>query len=141
MIYSFSFSTKNTLVQNGKVIVVLPSEISIPDTNVAINDCKGTKNGGAEETLSCTVTSSQVTINDWFSAADFTGSITLAIGGFRNPRSLASSSSFTLKTTDSSELSIDEATSGLAVTMTSVNALQSVAINPQSTTNGASTNY
>jgi hypothetical protein len=65
--------------------------------------------------------------------------VQFSIGQIRNPVSLEQSGSFTIKTLTDDDYVIDIITSGVTITMTSVNALSSISITSKSLINGATT--
>ena len=127
--YNISFTTQHNVVQNGYVTIDFPSTITIEDTSAAVAGCQaGINTGGTTTAAACTVTSSQVVVTDLFTSGAATGSIIVLVPGVRNARSLSTSSSFTVTTSDSSGNNIDTLSSGFTIAMTSVSDLQVVTV-------------
>lgn len=100
------------------------------DTTSATNNCKGSRTGITDAALNCQVTSTSLTVNNWFNAADYTGPITITTNGVRNYRSMAPSPSFTYQTGDTNVRVIDEKSTAITTTMTSVLNLQGASLAP-----------
>lgn len=141
--YSFSFTTQHTVLANGLVNIVFPSLITINDSSAAVSGCQSSLNGSGLTAAACTVISTtQLRVTNLFSVAG-TGAVIIEFPGIRNPRSLGTSGSFTITTTDSSGNVIDTQSSGFTVTMLTVSDLQAVSIDNTATdeVNGAFNPY
>lgn len=126
--YTFTFTTQHTVVTNGVIDIVFPSSIIINDSSAASSDCQAALNGAALSSATCVVVSTgELKVTSLFTTAA-TGTVTVVIPGIRNPRSLGTSESFTVTTTDSSGTAIDSLSTGFTVTMLSVSELQAVSI-------------
>jgi hypothetical protein len=135
-IYTISFTASHDIVQNGKIKVTFPSEISIPNpADSANNNC--TAVSGIEAGYSCSATSSTLIITSGFTSAALNAGSTVSfrLGGVRNPVSLQVTSSFTIETLTSDDFNIDSINSGVTTTMTIVNQMSSVQILPESLVN------
>ena len=110
--YAFSLTSAHTVPANGQIIVVLPSEV----TTTTSADCTGELTGKTATldgtSLTCSRTTTQITIANPFSATlAASTAVGFTMGSITNAGSTAATSAFTLKTTDSSANSIDEETS------------------------------
>ena len=132
--YTFTFTTQHTVIANGIIDIQFPSTVSITDSSAAVAGCQASLNSATTTAAACTyVSATQIKVTNLFTVAG-TGVVRVKIPGIRNPRSMGTSSSFTISTTDSSGTLIDIASSGFTVTMTSVSNLQSATV--QNTNSG-----
>jgi hypothetical protein len=138
--YSFSFVNSHQIVQNGKIYIVFPSEITISSPTQSANQCTAIQN--IESTFSCSATSSTLTLTGGFASAALSSGSTVqfSVGSITNPVSLELSSSFQVKTQTSADYDIDSISSGVTIKMTTVNNLTSVSLSPDSLVNQATTN-
>ena len=115
--------------------------ISIPNTSTASSSC--TKISGILTNILCSVSSSTITVSNGFTSGSVAGgtSLSFSIGGILNPVSMATTSSFSVQTYDSSGYSIDYRNSGITVAMTSVNQFTSIGLTLGSYVNGATNTY
>ena len=133
--YNISFTTQHSVVRNGYVTIDFPSTVTIEDTSAAEAGCQaGINTGGTTTSAMCTVTSSRVVVTDLFTSAAAAGNIIVLIPGIRNPRSVSTSSSFTVTTSDNSGNNIDSLSSGFTIAMTSASNLQFVAVSNTNST-------
>ena len=97
---------------------------------------------GLGSTFYCNATSNTITVVDGFQSSAFAaeGTISFDIDGILNPRSLQPSSTFMVKTQTSDEFLINQLTSDITVTMTSVSQFNLVSISSTSLVNSASNN-
>lgn len=139
--YTFTFKAQNAILQNGYITVDYPSQISIPNTSTAASSCAGVS--GFQTTISCTISGSKIKVSNGFQTGNLAAGtqVSFSMGNIRSPVSTQTSSSFTYTTFDSSNYQIDTRSSGITVTMTSVNDLQSAAVTLGSSVNGATTAY
>ncbi|OMJ74195.1 hypothetical protein SteCoe_26950 [Stentor coeruleus] len=138
--YTFIVVTKNIIPINGYIKVTFPSCLSISDTTNAASTCTKIQ-GFTSSTLTCTATSSSLTVNGFSSGSFSAGTLEWSINYTKNPSSTATCSTFQINTYDSSNYSIDQKTSGISVTVTTANTLSSVIITPGSYINGQSCTY
>jgi hypothetical protein len=131
--YTIGFTTQHSVVMNGYITITFPSEISITDTSAAVSGCLISINGGTTNSVCTAVSSTQFRFTGLFSSGKATGSIVAVIPGVRNPRSLATSSSFTVTTSDNSLVAIDTLATGFTTKMTSTSDLQSVSVSNTAT--------
>ena len=138
--YTFSFVIPHAIVQNGKIVVTFPTDVTMPSPAAAANSCAAIS--GIDSSLICFATSSVITISSGYSSsARAAGStVSFSVGNIRSPVSLQTSSSFAIKTQSVDDYDIDIITSGITVTMASVTDVTSVEILPESLVNGATTN-
>ena len=139
-VYQFTVVTTNTIPLNGYLKVNFPTGVSISDTVNAPGSCTKVS-GFPSSTLTCTVTSSSMTVYGFSSASFSAGTLVWTIGYVMNPPSTASYSSFSAYTYDSSGNGIDQKTSGIAVSVTTANTLTGVVVSSSSTVNGAISTY
>lgn len=133
--YTISFATQHSVVQNGYITITFPSEITISDTSSAVAGCQaGVNTGGTTSSVACTATSSSLVVTNLYSSAAQNGTVYVLIPGITNRRSLATSGSFTVTTSDNSNVVIDTLSSGFTITMASVSNLQGVSIQNTNTT-------
>lgn len=133
----------HTLIQNGKILVVFPAEISILDMTLAQNSFKIIQNIESTATATITSNSSNLTIVSGFQTLSLPpGSvIQFSISNIVNPVSLQPTSSFQIYTMTSSNSVVDGAFVNLNLQMQSVDPLSSIAILPSSLINDAITTY
>ena len=138
--YTFSFQAEHEIVKDAKIIIVFPAAIILPTPATSANSC--TAISGISRTLICTATSSTLTIiSGYASTSQPAGStVSFSITQVRNPVSMEPTSSFTISILTGDDYDIDKTSSGVTVTMTSVNEISSVAISPNSLVNAATTN-
>ena len=139
--YTFSFKPQNNVLTGGFVTILIPSEISINDTTTSAASCASVS--GYDAGLSCSISSSTITVSNGFPSANFTAGNTLSFSmtGVTNPVSTATSSSFTYTTLDSSNFQIDTRSSGITVTMLTTNEFSSITLASNSTTNSETATY
>ena len=150
--YTFTIIPARDIPSGGKLLITLPSEISIPNPTFAANSWAARRNlrektrslasVGLDSSFFWSCTSSTIQINEGFSTSSFSagGTIQFDISGVRNPVSLQQSSSFSAITQTSGSYAIDQLTTGITVTMTSTSELQLVSLSSTSLINGASNN-
>lgn len=139
--YTFTFRAQNAILQNGYITVDYPSQISIPNTSTAAASCASVS--GFQTTISCSISGSKITVSNGFQTSNLAAGtqVSFSMGNIRSPVSTQTTSSFTYTTFDSSNYQIDTRSSGITVTMTSVNDLQSASVSLGSSVNGATTAY
>lgn len=130
--YTFSFVTPHEIPINSVLIVTFPSDVVMNNPSATANTCD----------FVCTATSTKITVTGLFTTAVKAAGSTVAFSAsqIQNPVSLQPSSTFAFETQTSGGYTIDTITSGITVTMTSVNNLVSVEIAPESLINAATTN-
>ncbi|CAI2380785.1 unnamed protein product [Moneuplotes crassus] len=149
--YTFTLVPANEIPIGGKILITLPSEVTIPNPTYSGNSCSFRRmlNGkrdiastGLGSSFTCTCTSSTILVEEGFTTSAFSGGGTISfdIKGIRNPVSTEPTSSFAAKTRTSANYDIDEINSGRFVIMTTVSALQSVTLSSSSLVNGAQNN-
>lgn len=145
--YLFTIVPARPIPKGGKILITLPSEVTIPNPTFAANSCAfGTRRNlastGLESSFTCSCTSNTIQVNSGFELNAFSagGTLSFDIDGIRNPLSLKPSSSFSVVTQTSGSFAIDQLTSGITVTMTSTRPLQDVSITSSTLVNGASNN-
>lgn len=138
--YTITFNNTHEIVQNGQIVVAFPSEITMSNPTQSANQC--TRISGIGSSFVCTVTTSTVTVTGGFSSGSLAANsvVSFSIGSVTNPVSLQPSSTFSISTQTSANDYIDVVTSGVTVTMTSVNEITSASLSPASLINGAVTN-
>jgi hypothetical protein len=137
--YTISFQNTHDIVQNGQLQIIFASEITIPTPAVSANTC--TAISGIDSGITCNANSTTLTINSGFQTAALAlgSTVAFSVGNIRNPVSLEQTSSFTIKTLTDDDFNIDQVTSGVTLTMTSVNDINTIEITPESLVNGATT--
>ena len=137
--YTFTIVTRNTIPTNGYIKATFPSEITFSDSSLAASSCSGVS--GFTSSISCSISSSTLTLNGFSSGLFLAGTLEWAIGYVKNTFSTAPSSSFSIVTYDSSGYSIDTRTSSILVTLTTANTFSSVTVTPSSYVNGNECTY
>ena len=149
--YTFTFVPAHDIPVGGKILITLPSELTIPNPTFSGNSCSVIRRLnesrnllaiGLESSFIWLCTSSTILVDEGFILSSFSagGTITFDIQGIRNPVSLEATSSFQIKTQTLGSFVIDQITTGRFVIMTSVSPLQSVSLASTSLINGASNN-
>jgi hypothetical protein len=138
--YTFSFVNTHEIVQDGKILIILPSQIVFPSPSKTANSCKAIS--GVSDSLICEATSSSMTINSGFSTGPLVSgsTISFSIDNVRSPPSIAETESFTIKTLSDDNFDIDSIDEGVTVTMVTFNNITFIEITSESLINGAATN-
>ena len=165
--YTFTIIPAHTIPIGGVILITIPSEVSISNPTYTGNSWSYSRrnlylledenydefkelmsndnkrllaSSGLQNTFTWTATSSTIQVNNGFQTASFTagGTISFDIDGIFNPISLKPSSTFTVVTKTSASYLIDQLLTGITVTMTSVNQLQSISLSSTSLINGNS---
>ena len=137
--YTFNFTNKNDIVQDGKIQVDFPPEIILPSPSTTANSCRAIS--GVGTSLVCEATTSSLTINSGFStgALPRNSLVVFEIDNVRNPVSLEQSSSFTIRTLSDDNFDIDSKSTAITVTMLTNNNITFIEVTPDSLINGALT--
>lgn len=153
--YNFTIVPANAIPIGGVILITIPSEITISNPTFTANSCSSTRRNlrnkdfmrelastGLESTFYCNATPTTITVIDGFQSSNFSagGTISFDIDGILNPRSLQPSSTFTVNTQTSDGFQINQLTSGITVTMTSVSQFNLVSLSSTSLVNSASNN-
>eukprot|EP00347_Sterkiella_histriomuscorum_P022324 403330882 len=138
--YKFQFGIGNPILQNGYIIIDFPSQLKIPV--VAQASCSNFIN--IENSATCVFTQSQVRINNGFQLQGLTDKsleISITINGIQNPRSIQTTSSFTVSTYASDGSLIDTRNDQMSITMTGTIAVTIASVQPNTLVVGSVNTY
>lgn len=110
--YTFYFNIKNDIVQNGKIILTFPSDLSDTSLSYLKQVYWKSYTDSIENEVSFTNSSLTITLSNLFSSSALTanssGTLMIRIDSIQNPSILTNTSSIKIQTTDSSGYIINE---------------------------------
>lgn len=138
--YTIGFCTASTTPSTSTVKITFPSQFTISDSSSY--SCSATSFAGSTSTVTCSVSSNVVTVNNLFAsgsiAANYIFPFSIILPNIVNPQSTTVTSSIQLSTVSSSGSIIDSALSSSSLTVSATPAYFSAAsISPQSDIIGA----
>jgi hypothetical protein len=123
---TISFTAANPIQNLGKIIVVFPGGYDVSGAN----GLTATPLGGLDGTWTAVVQSQTLILSQTGGSTANAGPVSLSIGGIQNPQLSGATGTYTVQTTSSGNVIIDQATAG-ATTITS-GQLVSTAVTPAS---------
>ena len=140
--YVISLQNTNEIPAGGKLTVMLPTQISIPDVSLSENTC-ASESASVDMTIKCSINRQKLTVSDIFTSSNIPPNtmLSFSIAGVRNPLSMKPTSSFIIATTTNDDYEIDKISSGKTLTLDTPSDFLNIEIAPGSLQNGASTSY
>lgn len=121
--YTFTIQTTNTIPQGGQLSITLPTYIEVLTTSSPL--CTNLK--GFSHSITCSYTSSSITISNGFSTDFPTGVLILSVTSLKNPQTTQPTSSFKVSTSLNNAF-IDIQESGISITIDNPHTLNEVSL-------------
>ena len=139
--YTITFVNTHTILQGGYIVVTFPTEVPINSPAATANSFASVSNIASSSLCSATSTTLTITAGYTSSFLSAGSTVSFSVGQIDNPiYANHPTSTFQISTFSSTGYNIDTISSGVTVTMTSVNNFNSISIAPDSLINGATTN-
>ena len=139
--YTITFVNTHTILQGGYIVVTFPTEVPINSPAATANSFASVSNIASSSLCSATSTTLTITAGYTSSSLSAGSTVSFSVGQIDNPiYANHPTSTFQISTFSSTGYNIDTISSGVTVTMTSVNNFNSISIAPDSLINGATTN-
>lgn len=129
-VYTFSFTTPHLVPANAYVLIAPPSsDIQIFDSSVVQSSITALQTM-VQTYMSCYIAGGEIYVKGGFynSPCPCTGTIQFSIGGFLNPRSMATSKSFAIKVQTYDNYPIYYMQTGITLTMNKPNTLTNMTL-------------